>query len=61
MGTDTLAYQRDRRKTVEFKWIKGHNNDLFNETADRLAVKGLEELKAQIKAKVKENSRKWQI
>lgn len=36
--------------TIEFNWIKGHNNDLFNETADRLAVKGLEELKAEIKS-----------
>ena len=39
--------------TVEFKWIKGHNNNLFNETADRLAVKGLEELKAEKKSKSK--------
>ena len=37
--------------TVEFKWIKGHNGDLFNEMADRLAVKGLEETKEKEKRK----------
>jgi ribonuclease HI len=35
--------------TVEFNWIKGHNGDLFNEMADRLAVKGLEETKEKEK------------
>lgn len=35
--------------TVKFKWIKGHNGNFYNEMADKLAVKGLEELKAKKK------------
>lgn len=35
------------KETINFKWVKGHNGNVFNEVADRLAVKGLEEAKKE--------------
>lgn len=39
--------------TVNFKWVKGHNGNLFNEMADTLAVKGKEETIQKMKEKRK--------
>lgn len=36
--------QQKKRLDVTFKWVRGHNGDVGNEKADRLAVQGREQL-----------------
>jgi len=35
------------RHEVDWRWVKGHNGDVMNERADRLALKGLKEAQAK--------------
>jgi ribonuclease HI len=35
------------RHEVDWRWVKGHNGDVMNERADRLALKGLKEAQAE--------------
>jgi ribonuclease HI len=47
---DILARIREREglgSATKFNWIKGHSNDPSNVAADRLAVSGAEQAKAQ--------------
>lgn len=40
-----LIKQIKRMKSIKFKWVKGHNGNVFNERADQLAGMGKELLK----------------
>jgi ribonuclease HI len=35
------------RHEVDWRWVKGHNGDVMNERADRLAIKGLREARTE--------------
>ena len=39
---------REKKPTIEWKWIRGHNGNQGNERADELAAKGAREAKAKL-------------
>ena len=44
----SMIYPLVKRYKVEFKWIKGHNNDNYNEICDKMARQSAEQLKQLI-------------